>query len=97
MSKVAKFYKVSEERFIKDWLDNFSDSENEAKNIYNDIKLPKRATVGSAGYDFYTPISFSLKPNEQIKIPTGIRVKMKKIGCFVFFLEVVGDLNIDCR
>ncbi|NLP21516.1 MAG: deoxyuridine 5'-triphosphate nucleotidohydrolase [Erysipelotrichaceae bacterium] len=78
MSKVAKFYKVSEERFIKDWLDNFSDSENEAKNIYNDIKLPKRATVGSAGYDFYTPISFSLKPNEQIKIPTGIRVKMKK-------------------
>ena len=32
---------------------------------------------GSAGYDFYAPINIELKPNETIKIPTGIRVKME--------------------
>ena len=41
---------------------------------YNDIKLPKRATTGSAGYDFFAPFSFSLEVCETIKIPTGIRV-----------------------
>ena len=41
---------------------------------YNDIKLPKRATTGSAGYDFFSPFSFSLDVRETIKIPTGIRV-----------------------
>ena len=41
---------------------------------YNSIKIPQRATTGSAGYDFYSPFSFSLKPQETIKIPTGIKV-----------------------
>lgn len=41
---------------------------------YNDIELPKRATTGSAGYDFYAPFSFTLNVGETIKIPTGIRV-----------------------
>lgn len=41
---------------------------------YNDIKLPKRATTGSAGYDFFSPFSFDLDAGETIKIPTGIRV-----------------------
>ena len=43
------------------------------EKIYEDIKLPKRATAGSAGYDFYAPMAFELKPGETIKIPTGIR------------------------
>ena len=34
----------------------------------------KRATRGSAGYDFFSPVDFTLKPGETIKIPTGIRV-----------------------
>lgn len=41
---------------------------------YNDIIIPKRATTGSAGYDFFAPFTFTLNPNETIKIPTGIRV-----------------------
>ena len=41
---------------------------------YNDIKIPKRATKGSAGYDFFAPFTFTLEPGETIKIPTGIRV-----------------------
>lgn len=40
---------------------------------YNNIKLPKRATMFSAGYDFYTPVSIYIKPGETILIPTGIR------------------------
>jgi dUTP pyrophosphatase len=43
---------------------------------YEAIKLPKRATNGSAGYDFYSPIDFSLLPGESIKINTGIRCKI---------------------
>ena len=49
-----------------------------AKDAYEIIKLPKRATKGSAGYDFYAPFDFTLKPGETIKIPTGIRCKMEE-------------------
>ncbi|MBQ8206547.1 MAG: deoxyuridine 5'-triphosphate nucleotidohydrolase [Bacilli bacterium] len=77
MNKIAKFEKVSISQFIKDFKDTFNNfSDEEIINIYNEIKLPKRATKGSAGYDFFSPISFSLNPNESIKIPTGIRVKI---------------------
>lgn len=41
---------------------------------YNDIRLPRRATVLSAGYDFYAPFAFSLEPGDGIKIPTGVGV-----------------------
>ena len=44
--------------------------------MYEEIRLPRRATRGSAGYDFLAPFSFTLKPGETIKIPTGIRVKI---------------------
>ena len=74
-----KFHKVSFEQFYKDFVDTFGDKENEnfsIKDCYNLIQLPKRATKGSAGYDFYSPVSFCLKAGETIKIPTGIRVEM---------------------
>lgn len=53
------------EPFLKQWYDN--------------IKLPKRATVGSAGYDFYAPTNFTI-PTEggSIVIPTGIRCHMEE-------------------
>lgn len=41
---------------------------------YENIKLPKRGTKYSAGYDFYLTRDICLKPNETVKIPTGIRV-----------------------
>ena len=50
MQRIAKFHKVSEERFVNDWKDTFEEtSEAEIKKIYEDISLPKRATAGSAG------------------------------------------------
>lgn len=79
MKRIAKFEKVSFEQFKKDWADTFpEDSQEKIEKIYEDIKLPKRATSGSAGYDFYTPAGFTLKPGEGIKIPTGIRSKMEE-------------------
>lgn len=70
MKKVANFYKVSEKQYIA------SCEKENASEIYNNIKLPKRATTGSAGYDFFAPFDFTLAPGETIKIPTGIRVRI---------------------
>ena len=53
-------------------------SKEEIKNIYDSLKLPKRATTGSAGYDFYAPVDVTMKPGEIVKIPTGIRVEMEE-------------------
>lgn len=79
MQVVAKFEKVSKQQFIKDFQDTFTNYDSETINqIYENLKLPKRATTGSAGYDFYTPIDFTLNPQETIKIPTGIRVKINE-------------------
>ena len=80
MKRVAKFYKVSLEQFIQDWIDTFGNTytEEEIVNIYNNIKTPKRATKGSEGYDFYTPIDIMLKPGQTIKIPTGIRCEIEE-------------------
>ena len=61
----TQFLKISSEQAI---TDNVID--------YDDIKLPKRATVGSAGYDFFSPTSFTLLPGETIKIATGIRCRI---------------------
>ena len=72
--KIAKFEKVSKEQFIIDFKENFSNfNDDEIIKIYDDIKMPLRATIGSAGYDFFMPIDIVLKPQESIKIPTGIK------------------------
>lgn len=44
--------------------------------MYDELKLPKRGTAASAGYDFFAPFEFSLAQGETIKIPTGIRAIM---------------------
>lgn len=74
MYKVGQFEKVSYEQFTKSI--NLSFTEDEIDKIYNNIKLPQRATKGSAGYDFFTPYSIILKTEETVKIPTGIKVKI---------------------
>ena len=66
MQQIAQFFKVSEEQFVR-----------EAKKVYQNIRLPRRATKGSAGYDFFAPESFTLVPHETILIPTGIRVMIE--------------------
>jgi dUTP pyrophosphatase len=76
LNRVGKFEKISFEQFKHDIKDEFGEkwSDEEIRQFYDNIKLPVRATKGSAGYDFFSPIPFSLKDWEDIKIPTGIRV-----------------------
>ena len=77
MQRIAKFSKVSWEQFVKDWKDEFVSVDDEIiRKIYCGIDVPKRATKGSAGYDFFSPIGFTLEPGETIKMPTGIRCEM---------------------
>ena len=77
MKRIARFHKVSEARFIEDWKDTFGETPQEdIEEIYAQIRLPRRATAGSAGYDFFSPVDVVLHPGETIKIPTGIRVEM---------------------
>ena len=58
---------ISERQFEMDF-----DNEMDAKII-----LPRRSTKKSAGYDFFAPFDIYLKPNEEIKIPTGVRSYMQ--------------------
>lgn len=80
MHRVAQFEKVSWTQFQKDYMNTFGEGQtinmDNVKKIYDSIQLPIRATSGSAGYDFKSPITFILKPGQTIKIPTGIKVKI---------------------
>ena len=73
MKKIAKFEKVSYDNFLSSLKSDFPNIKD-PQSVYDNIILPKRATVGSAGYDFFTPFEITLAPGETIKIPTGIRV-----------------------
>lgn len=75
MNKIAKFEKVSFEQFEKDWTKNFPDTAD-VKAVYDSIKLPKRATTGSAGYDFYAPAEVTFAKGCSTLVPTGIRSKI---------------------
>ena len=76
MKKVARFEKVSYSQFEKD-IKNIIDDTSKIKEIYDNIILPKRATSGSAGYDFFLPFDLKLEKNQSIMIPTGIRCKIE--------------------
>ena len=77
--RIARFEKVSFEQFKEGFLGSFgSDTDEVIQKIYDEIKLPKRATSGSAGYDFYSPVDLKIAPGETVKIPTGIRVQMEE-------------------
>ena len=70
MKRIAKFEKVSLEQFKQGYTND------DVQTVYENIKLPVRATSGSAGYDLFAPFDIELKPGETAKIPTGIRVKI---------------------
>ncbi len=71
MGGVARFMHVSPQRFRADWQDVFPDAA-----IPKLPPLPRRATAGSAGYDFLSPLAFSLAPGESLRIPTGVRARI---------------------
>ena len=40
---------------------------------YGALELPRRATAGSAGYDFFAPAALELAPGAELLVPTGVR------------------------
>ncbi|MBQ7223376.1 MAG: dUTP diphosphatase [Erysipelotrichaceae bacterium] len=73
MEKVACFEKVSFRQFYGDLPEKYRE---DALALYDVIVKPKRATAGSAGYDFSLPYDLELKPGETARIPTGIRCEI---------------------
>ena len=79
--KVARFEKVSFEQFLKDikasvpYLINAR--EEEIRQIYEDIRLPQRATEKSAGYDIIAPFDISIPQGQALVIPTGLRCEIQ--------------------
>ncbi len=59
------FEKISFKRFCKDVCFN--------KNLYDNYKLPIRDSKLTAGYDIFLLEDLEIKPNEIIKLPTGIK------------------------
>ncbi len=66
---IAKFTHVSEAQYAEAM-------QGRACLPLNEIALPKRATTGSAGYDFVSPLEVTVEPGETALIPTGIRAEM---------------------
>lgn len=73
------FEKISFEQFKKDIIND--------KNLYNNLEVPKRSTKKSAGYDFKSPIDLVLKPGDNIKIPTGMKVRMNDDEILMLYIR----------
>ena len=99
MPRIARFSKVSFEQFVKDSKKLLYDySEEELAHVYASIKLPQRATSGSAGYDFYTPFEVKLHPHDKIIIPSGIRCMLDRdymmLGVVRSSMGIKNDLSL---
>jgi len=69
---VAKFGHVSEAQ----WKESMGERAAEAMAL-QEIPLPRRATAGSAGYDFTAPAETVIPAGGSALIPTGIRAEME--------------------
>ena len=84
---MRKFEKVSREIFEIDV----------PNGNYDELILPKRGTKYSAGYDFYSPISFTLMPGERKIIPTGIKVCMEENEFLAIYVRSSLGFKYDVR
>ena len=71
MKRIAQFFPVSRPQLEADWRAACPDLP-----LPDEITLPRRATAGSAGYDFFAPAAFTLAPGETRLLPTGVRVRI---------------------
>ena len=85
--RIAKFTKVKFEDFLKAYAKYGAGEVDKdyVREIYDDIRLPQRATAGSAGYDFYAPYDLHFENNYSVFVPTGIRVEIDEgwvLNCY---------------
>jgi dUTP pyrophosphatase len=71
---------VSKETFINDCFGEYCTlifgHISQVDEAYKKISIPHRATKRSSGYDFVSPFTFVLHPNEDVKFPLGIKAYM---------------------
>ena len=75
---IARFTRVSEQQYREAMGDR------EALPL-SEVPLPRRATAGSAGYDFVSPVSVTLEPGGNALIPTGVRAEMEQGWVLMLF------------
>ena len=73
MQKIARFEHISQDQFENDYAQKIGGS----APAVDGVTLPKRATAGSAGYDFFAPCDFILEAGKTITVPTGVRCSME--------------------
>lgn len=95
MERIAKFEKVPFDNwkgnvywdeawgFHKPGASPLPFEEGGRKLYYDAIRLPERSTKGSAGYDFFAPFDFTIKPGQTVEISTGIRARIEDGWCLV--------------
>lgn len=82
-----KFEKVSLKQYIEAWRRLGSIKSDEAlEKEWHNLKVPKRATKGSAGYDFFAPCDLGEITATPITIPTGIRWVTREEGLFLMMV-----------
>ena len=64
-------------------------SQETLRELWEGIRLPCRATSGSAGYDFFLPYAVDVQPGYPLVVPTGIRCHMPA-GVFLALLPKSG-------
>ena len=77
---IAKFGHVSAEQYAE-----AMGSQLDGATGIGEIPMPKRATAGSAGYDFVSPLDVTIEPGGSALIPTGIRAEMEPGWVLVLF------------
>lgn len=99
---MRKFKKVSKKQYLTGFYDaildmcEFTEDSVYVKD-YEDIKLPKRATRGSAGYDCFAPFDIALEPGDDIKVPTGIKCFMEDDDVLLAFPRSGLGFKYYCR
>ena len=76
---IAKFTHVSEAQYAE------AMSGREGFLPLEEIALPKRATAGSAGYDFVSPLEVTIPAGGTALIPTGVRAEMEQGWVLMLF------------
>ena len=64
------FEKISFEQFSKDVKND--------KELYNNLKIPQRDSDATAGYDICLFDDIKIRPNEILKLPTGLKCFFEK-------------------
>lgn len=83
------FEKISFEQFSKDVADDIE--------LYNSYLMPVRKTANSAGYDLCLLNDLTIKVNEIVKIPTGLKAYYKSDEALLLIIRSSSGFKYNLR